>query len=335
MRVNFIEQHIMFMEYGKRNKLSSHERMFYIALFYCANSLAMRNKTHEWPSDYFPVSNSDLNSLTGFDKRAISNLRNSLKQRGLIDFQKGNGKKSDPKYKIFYFTEIGCEFVPDRGTNGGENVPDTENGYKNAPVNSPTEYKNAPDTVPDSVPDTVPDDVLIGYENAPDIYTSLNNQTNNKINKNININKNNPFTSYPIMQEPEDISSEKMGIEGMDANIRFLVKKNIEYDALVLAYRSKKRMIDEIVDIITDVVLYKQDSLKVSGYEYPIEIARRKFLSLSQDHILYVLECFEANTTEIRNIRQYLIRTLINSTETIDTHYASMVQRDMPYLAAE
>ena len=94
-------------------------------------------------------------------------------------------------------------------------------------------------------------------------------------------------------------------------------------------------MIDEIVDIITDVVLYKQDSLKVSGYEYPIEIARRKFLSLSQDHILYVLECFEANTTEIRNIRQYLIRTLINSTETIDTHYASMVQRDMPYLAAE
>ena len=101
------------MEYGKRKKLSSHERLFYMALFYCANNIAMQGENQDWPEDFFPVSNSDMNGWTGFDVRAIRNLRNSLKQRGLIDFKKGDGKKSDPEYRLFYLRSIGYKIAPD------------------------------------------------------------------------------------------------------------------------------------------------------------------------------------------------------------------------------
>ena len=319
------------MEFSKRNKLSSHERMFYIALFYCANNIAMQNENQDWPSDYFPVSNSELNGLSGFDKRAISNLRNSLKQRGLIDFLKGNGKKADPKYRIFYLTTIGYEIVPDRGPNGGENAPDKANGGKIALDTPPIRCKNVPDTVPDSVPDTVPDSVTIGYENAPDPYDSSYPNFNKK-NKNINININNPIESYPI---PERCDG--MGKDESFRTFRRMVEKNIGFQDLVNAHPEKARLIDEITEIIVEVAFYKKDSLTVSGYEYPIGVIRDKLLSLEEDHIEYVLECFEKNTTEIRNIRQYLIRTLINSAETMDAYYTAMVQRDMntPYYAAK
>lgn len=43
-QVNFIQNFRYFMEYGKRNKLTSYERIFYMALFHCANELAMQEE---------------------------------------------------------------------------------------------------------------------------------------------------------------------------------------------------------------------------------------------------------------------------------------------------
>lgn len=83
-QVNFIQNFRYFMEYGKRNKLTSYERIFYMALFHCANELAMQEENHDWPDDYFPVSNSEMKALTDFGERAIRDTRNSLKQKGLM-----------------------------------------------------------------------------------------------------------------------------------------------------------------------------------------------------------------------------------------------------------
>ena len=75
-QVNFIQNFRYFMEYGKRNKLTSYERIFYMALFHCANELAMQEENHDWPDDYFPVSNSEMKALTDFGERAIRDTRN-------------------------------------------------------------------------------------------------------------------------------------------------------------------------------------------------------------------------------------------------------------------
>lgn len=112
-QVNFIQNFRYFMEYGKRNKLTSYERIFYMALFHCANELAMQEENHDWPDDYFPVSNSEMKALTDFGERAIRDTRNSLKQKGLIDFKKGDRKISDPEYKIAYMKREGLQNCSD------------------------------------------------------------------------------------------------------------------------------------------------------------------------------------------------------------------------------
>ena len=45
-------------------------------------------------------------------------------------------------------------------------------------------------------------------------------------------------------------------------------------------------------------------------------------------HIQYVMECLKSNTTQVRNIKQYLLATLYNAPTTIDSYYAAQVRHD-------
>ena len=178
-QVNFVEQFNLFMQYAQRNKLTSYERIFYLGLFYCANDLARQTENFEWPDDYFPVSNMELNGWTGFDERAIRNTRNSLKQKGLLDFVKGDGKKRDPAYHIFYLRRIGYKIAPDsvgvtytkdKNAGGRKKTGDKNAGDKRPSTKTADEFAHdaVGDTVGDPAPDTVGDMPVIGGEFAPD-----------------------------------------------------------------------------------------------------------------------------------------------------------------------
>lgn len=214
-QVNFVEQFNYFMLYARRNKLTSYERTFYLGLFYCANDLARQTENYEWPDDYFPVNNVELSGWTGFDERAIRNTRNSLKQKGLLDFRKGDGRKSDPEYCIYYLQKIGYKIVPDvpKGeATGDENAAGQGIGDENAadekqkdrpaaktqPIAEETAAKTqpieetrtetacefAPDYVGDTVGDAVGDAVAIDSKNAADHF--IKNKLNVNVNANIN-----------------------------------------------------------------------------------------------------------------------------------------------------
>ena len=45
-------------------------------------------------------------------------------------------------------------------------------------------------------------------------------------------------------------------------------------------------------------------------------------------YIQYVMECLKSNTTQVRNIKQYLLATLYNAPTTIDSYYAAQVRHD-------
>ena len=44
-------------------------------------------------------------------------------------------------------------------------------------------------------------------------------------------------------------------------------------------------------------------------------------MKLDSMHIQYVMECLKSNTTQVRNIKQYLLATLYNAPTTIDSYY--------------
>lgn len=139
-KVNFISEFNLFMRYARNNNLSLRERMLWIALFYIANDRATYNEQtqeYDWPDGFIPVSNGELNLYCCLDKRGIDTLRNSLKQRGLIDFTPGLKNKKNPTYRLCYLSV---------------NV-----GYKNVPNDVPNNDTNSvPNTVPNAVPNTVP-----------------------------------------------------------------------------------------------------------------------------------------------------------------------------------
>lgn len=143
---NFVEQFRLFMEYARKKCIPSREMALWVSLFYLANEEATYNavtQTYDWPDDFFEVSNGELNAYGRFDKQAVETLRNRLKQRGLIDFIKGERKVATPMYKIHYLVRIGNKIIPNTEAN---NIP---NGYTNdyangVPNNTPNQYPNRP-----------------------------------------------------------------------------------------------------------------------------------------------------------------------------------------------
>lgn len=337
MNVNFIKQIRLIMEYGKRNKLSSYERMFHIALFYCANQCAMATENQDWPEDYFPVSNSELNGWTGFDERAIRNLRNNLKNRGLIDFKKGDGKKRDPEYRFFYLSQIGYKIAPDKPRTAYKNAGDKQNGYKYVPDNTANDSKYAPDSVGDSVGDSVPDDV--GDSVVTDCEFAPDNGLSSISDKKRNIKENEKENGKPVSNHTVSGSKDVMRLDGDTISDDILlsyedrIKKNIEYDDLLIAHPFDIRLINEMVELVAEQMLSTSETMLIAGQQLPTAHVKRKFLKLDYSHIEYVLECLKKNSTDVRNIKKYLLAALFNAPSTIEGFYDAAVRHDMPELA--
>ena len=158
---NFVEQFRLFMEYSRKNSMHSRECMLWVSLFYLANEEATYNadtQTYEWPDDFFEVSNGELNSYGKFDKQAVESLRNRLKQRGLIDFVKGNRNSATPMYKIHYFIKAGNKIIPNNTPNAHtnqqanpmpNNTPNVHTNQQANPIpNNTPPYININNTIP-------------------------------------------------------------------------------------------------------------------------------------------------------------------------------------------
>ena len=60
----------------------------------------------------------------------------------------------------------------------------------------------------------------------------------------------------------------------------------------------------------------------------PAEVVKAQLMKLNGDHLRFVLICLKENTTQVRNIRQYLLATLYNAPMTMHSSYAARVQHD-------
>lgn len=103
-----------------------------------------------------------------------------------------------------------------------------------------------------------------------------------------------------------------------------IIRENIEYD-----YQAEKEKVDELTAIMLDVVCSTSSTVRVNGEDMPQEIVKSRFLKLNSSHIDYVLTALKKNTSEVRNIRAYLITALYNAPTTIDSYYTAWVNHDM------
>lgn len=139
------------------------------------------------------------------------------------------------------------------------------------------------------------------------------------INHNINKSKdNNPNLSILGGDEMDRIDERSNYLE--------LIRENIEYDCFSEGEQEK---VDELVEIMLDVVCSSKSTVRVHGEDLPHEVVKSRFLKLNHEHIEYVLLSLKRNTSDVKNIRAFLITTLYNAPTTKDAFFTSLVNHDM------
>lgn len=133
---------------------------------------------------------------------------------------------------------------------------------------------------------------------------------------------------YPIKSYPINPVADQMRTDGMDV-YREIVKGNIEYDIMKDNFPYDHERLDEIVELMAETLASKKATFCIAGDTYPASTVKFKLLRINSLHIQYVFECFDKNTTEVRNIKKYLLATLFNAPSTMESYYKAQVNHDM------
>ena len=107
------------------------------------------------------------------------------------------------------------------------------------------------------------------------------------------------------------------------------IETNIEYDRLCRQFACED--VDEIVALIVDTLCATRPTIRIGGDYISAAVVRERFFRLTYEHLEYVFECLRRNTTEIRNIRGYLLTALYNALDTMGHYYQLEVQHDLLY----
>ncbi len=134
-------------------------------------------------------------------------------------------------------------------------------------------------------------------------------------------------TSNPI-QSNQKRKTDRNGMDEIEA-YRNLIKENIEYEILTTNNPMEKVRIDEIVELLTETVCTAREYLTIAGDDYPAELVKSKLLKLDSEHIEYVLDSLKKNTSDVRNIKKYMLAVLFNAPSTIDSYYSALVNHDL------
>ena len=146
--------------------------------------------------------------------------------------------------------------------------------------------------------------------------------------------------SIPILSRPsplEDEAAQPPERKGTGAKsqsaieiYREIIMDNIEYEHLCQHVKGIDReTLDEIVDLLVETVCSARKTIRIAGDDYPAELVKSKFMKLDSSHIEFVFQCLSKNTSEIRNIKKYLLAMLFNAPSTINGYYAALVAHDM------
>ena len=156
--------------------------------------------------------------------------------------------------------------------------------------------------------------------------------TKEKLNTDISSTHSIPFHSLnPSPLEDAAQPPERKRKETTDAYSVYeeIIKDNIEYDYLIQDRYLDRDRIEEILALILETVCTKRRTIRIAGDDHPAELVKAKFMKLNSEHIRFVLDCMQENTTKIRNIKQYMKAALFNAPSTIGNYYTSLVSHDM------
>lgn len=155
--------------------------------------------------------------------------------------------------------------------------------------------------------------------------TQLNTQLSSTHSSNKNESNTHGSSIHPINHTPAQ--GDRMDSMDKIAIYRDLIMDNIDYD--ILSDRYGRERLDEVVELMLETIFSRREYTRVAGDEYPREVVKSRLLKVTSQHVEYVFDCLDKNTTKVYNIKAYLLTALYNAPATIDSFYRAEVNHDL------
>ena len=107
------------------------------------------------------------------------------------------------------------------------------------------------------------------------------------------------------------------------------IKENIDFDLLLQEHPYDEETLDGYVELMVEICCSRRDFIHIAGGEVAAGVVKSRFLKLNHEHIAYVLESLDQNTTLVRNIKAYTLAALYNAPTTFGQYYASQAGYDL------
>lgn len=108
---------------------------------------------------------------------------------------------------------------------------------------------------------------------------------------------------------------------------------NIGYETLLQENPFRRSEVGELLEVIVETLCADCQVIRAGRKDYPADLVKQRLASLNIDHLRYVMECMTGNTTQVRNMKQYMLTALFNAPVTIENYYAAMVNHDQAHSA--
>lgn len=273
--------------------LSNDAKVLY-SLLKDRHELSIQNNwVNEENEVYLVYTRGNMQEMLGLSDKTVKKAIDQLKEFGLMEEERLGFNRPNR----IYLTAVTLENTG----HGDFPIPDTENLRLLNRKNS---------------------DSRTGESPTLDTEIFRPNDTNN------NYTDSNDTESNPIYPE----RSKKDGYDVMELRDQYekVIKKNIEYDYMVMNNYLRLKDIDDIVNIMVDICSLPDEAIiKVNGIDLPAGVIRSRYMQINSMHIEYIMSSLEENPSNVRNIRAYMITTLYNAPTTISQYYRSKVNHDM------
>ena len=89
------------------------------------------------------------------------------------------------------------------------------------------------------------------------------------------------------------------------------------------------QLLNDIINILSEIINSNKKYYIISGERINTKDFINKIMLFNQDHIEYIITSLIKNTTKIKNVKAYMLATIYNAPNTIDTYYKNLINYDM------
>ena len=110
---------------------------------------------------------------------------------------------------------------------------------------------------------------------------------------------------------------------------RARVREQVGYEYLVIDRKNDRGIIDNMIDLITEINLSGKNSHTINGEQIPAAIVKNRLRAIDIDMMKSVLDNIQSSGNKVRNVRGYLLTALYNTPVTYEADLDMKVRHDM------